>query len=149
MNKLIIKNIGPLKSVAVSLAKYNLFIGPQSSGKSCILKIASYCNWVEKRIEFIHSLYKDEPRIQVLSYDTLTIAFAKKVKANFILRGLRSVRDFEYERDIADLNKQSTGIETILLFTEHQYGCISSSAIRELISYGEDVTQYLPKPQTK
>ena len=51
MNKLIIKNIGPLKSVAVTLAKYNLFIGPQSSGKSCILKIASYCNWVEKRIE--------------------------------------------------------------------------------------------------
>jgi len=51
MNKLIIKNIGPLKSATVSLAKYNLFIGPQSSGKSCILKIASYCNWVEKRIE--------------------------------------------------------------------------------------------------
>ena len=51
MNKLIIKNIGPLKSVAVTFAKYNLFIGPQSSGKSCILKIASYCNWVEKRIE--------------------------------------------------------------------------------------------------
>ena len=51
MNKLVIKNIGPLKSATVNLAKYNLFIGPQSSGKSCILKIASYCNWVEKRIE--------------------------------------------------------------------------------------------------
>ena len=51
MNKLIIKNIGPLKSATVSLSKYNLFVGPQSSGKSCILKIASYCNWVEKRIE--------------------------------------------------------------------------------------------------
>lgn len=51
MNKLIIKNIGPLKSATVNLAKYNLFIGPQSSGKSCILKIASYCKWVEKRIE--------------------------------------------------------------------------------------------------
>lgn len=104
---------------------------------------------VEKRVEFIRSLYKDNPQIEVTSYDTLTIAFAKKVNAQFILRGLRSVRDFEYERDIADLNKQSTGIETILLFTEHQYGCISSSAIRELISYGEDVTKYLPKPQTK
>lgn len=55
MNKLVIKNIGPLKSVAVSLAKYNIFIGPQSSGKSCILKIASYCNWVEKRIELSQS----------------------------------------------------------------------------------------------
>lgn len=55
MNKLTIKNIGPLKSVSVNLAKYNLFIGPQSSGKSCILKIASYCNWVEKRIELSQS----------------------------------------------------------------------------------------------
>ncbi len=51
MNKLIIKNIGPIKSASVNMAKYNLFIGPQSSGKSCILKVASFCNWVEKRIE--------------------------------------------------------------------------------------------------
>ena len=104
---------------------------------------------VEKRVEFIKSLYEKEPRIEVLAYDTLTIAFAQKVHANYTLRGLRSVRDFEYERHIADLNKQSTGIETILLFTEHQYGCISSSAIRELISYGEDVKKYLPKPLEK
>ena len=55
MNKLTIKNIGPLKNVSVSLAKYNLFIGPQSSGKSCILKIASFCNWMEKRIELSQS----------------------------------------------------------------------------------------------
>lgn len=51
MKRLTIKNIGPLTNVFVDFAKYNLFIGPQSSGKSCILKIASYCNWVEKRIE--------------------------------------------------------------------------------------------------
>ena len=51
MKRLTIKNIGPLANVLVDFAKYNLFIGPQSSGKSCILKIASYCNWVEKRIE--------------------------------------------------------------------------------------------------
>lgn len=55
MNRLTIKNIGPLKSASVNLAKYNLFIGPQSSGKSCILKIASFCNWVEKRIELSQS----------------------------------------------------------------------------------------------
>ena len=55
MNKLVIKNIGPLTTVLVDFAKYNLFIGPQSSGKSCILKIASYCNWVEKRIELSQS----------------------------------------------------------------------------------------------
>ena len=55
MNRLTIKNIGPLKSASVNFAKYNLFIGPQSSGKSCILKIASFCNWVEKRIELSQS----------------------------------------------------------------------------------------------
>ena len=51
MKRLTIKNIGPLTTVLVDFAKYNLFIGPQGSGKSCVLKIASYCNWVEKRIE--------------------------------------------------------------------------------------------------
>ena len=55
MKRLTIKNIGPLTNVSVDFAKYNLFIGPQGSGKSCILKIVSYCNWVEKRIELSQS----------------------------------------------------------------------------------------------
>ena len=101
---------------------------------------------VEKRVETIRRIYSREPRISVYSYDTLTTDFARKMGARFILRGLRSVRDFEYERDIAEMNSQITGIETVLLFTEHQYACISSSAIRELISYGKDVSEYLPKP---
>ncbi|MBP3774747.1 MAG: pantetheine-phosphate adenylyltransferase [Bacteroidaceae bacterium] len=99
---------------------------------------------LEQRIETLQRLYKDEPSVEVASYDTLTTDFAKKMNAQFILRGLRSVRDFEYERDIAEMNSQLTGIETVLLFTEHQYACISSSAIRELIAYGKDVSQYLP-----
>ena len=99
---------------------------------------------VEKRLETIRKIYKDEPRIQVESYNTLTTDFAQKMHATFILRGLRSVRDFEYERDIAEMNSHATGIETVLLFTEHQYACISSSAIRELISYDQDVSEYLP-----
>ena len=101
---------------------------------------------VEKRVETIRRIYSREPRISVYSYDTLTTDFARKMGARFILRGLRSVRAFEYERDIAEMNSQITGIETVLLFTEHQYACISSSAIRELISYGKDVSEYLPKP---
>ena len=99
---------------------------------------------LEQRIETLQRLYKDEHSVEVASYDTLTTDFAKKMNAQFILRGLRSVRDFEYERDIAEMNSQLTGIETVLLFTEHQYACISSSAIRELIAYGKDVSQYLP-----
>ncbi|MDD4759294.1 MAG: pantetheine-phosphate adenylyltransferase [Bacteroidaceae bacterium] len=99
---------------------------------------------IDRRMGEIRRIYKDEPRIEVQSYDTLTIDFAKKVRANFILRGLRSVRDFEYERDIAEMNSHISGIETVLLFTEHQYAYVSSSAIRELISYGKDVQEYLP-----
>ncbi len=100
---------------------------------------------VEKRLSDIREVYSDEPKIDVQSYETLTIDFAKKVGAKFILRGLRSVRDFEYERDIAEMNSRISGIETVLLFTEHQYACISSSAVRELIAYGKDVSGYLPK----
>lgn len=99
---------------------------------------------IDRRMSEIRRIYSNEPHIEVQSYDTLTIDFAKKVGANFILRGLRSVRDFEYERDIAEMNSHISGIETVLLFTEHQYACVSSSAIRELISYGKDVKEYLP-----
>lgn len=99
---------------------------------------------IEHRVNEIKRIYEDAPNIEVLCYDTLTIDFAKKVHANFILRGLRSVHDFEYERDIAEMNSRIAGIETVLLFTEHQYACISSSAVRELISYGKDVKEFLP-----
>lgn len=99
---------------------------------------------IEKRIEDIRELYENEPRIRVEAYDKLTHQFATEMGAHFILRGLRSVRDFEYERDIAEMNSQLSGIETIFILTEHQYACVSSSAIRDLIHYGEDVSAYLP-----
>ena len=99
---------------------------------------------IEQRIRTLKELYKNNPKIEIEAYDTLTTLFAQKKNAQFIIRGLRSVRDFEYERDIAQMNKHATGVETLLFFTELQYECISSSAIRELISYGEDVTEYLP-----
>lgn len=101
---------------------------------------------VSQRTEFIKRIYKNEPRIDVLPYDTLTTKFAREVNATFIIRGIRSVRDFEYERDIAEMNKQSTGIETLLLFTDQHYSHISSSFIRELHSYGEDISKFLPQP---
>ena len=73
---------------------------------------------LDKRIEMIRNLYHDETRVKVESYNTLTIKFAEKVGARFILRGIRSVIDFEYERTIADMNRTISGIETFLLFTE-------------------------------
>lgn len=99
----------------------------------------------EERVERIRRLYADEPRISVESYDDLTIDLAKRCGAHFILRGLRSVKDFEYERDVAAMNLRLGGVETVMLFCEDRYSCISSSVVRELISYGKDVSDFLPK----
>lgn len=98
----------------------------------------------DDRVEQIRQLYAYEPRISVEAYTDLTIDFAKRMSASFILRGLRSVKDFEYERDIATMNQRLSGIETVLLFTEPEYSSISSSVVRELISYDKDVSAFLP-----
>lgn len=98
----------------------------------------------ELRRSMIERLYANEPRVRVMTYEGLTTDFAKKVDASFLVRGVRSVADFEFERSIADVNKQLTGIETVLLFTEPQYSSVSSSVVRELLSYGKDVSSFLP-----
>ena len=98
----------------------------------------------EQRVEAIQKVYAAEPRIKVVSYSDLTIDLARREGATFILRGLRSVKDFEYERDIAAMNKRLAGVETVMLFTEAQYSDISSSVVRELIAYGKDVSAFLP-----
>lgn len=100
---------------------------------------------LEKRIEMIRQLYRNEPRVQVEYYDSLTIQFAEKVKAKFILRGIRSVNDFEYEKTIADLNRTISGIETFILFTEPNLTHISSTHVRELLRYGYDVSSFIPE----
>ena len=99
---------------------------------------------LEKRIGMIRDLYRDEPRVKVESYNSLTIKFAEEVGARFILRGIRSVIDFEYEKTIADMNRTISGIETFLLFTEPALSHISSSHVRELLSYGQDVSSFIP-----
>ena len=98
----------------------------------------------EERVQAIREHYRNEPKVRVVSYNDLTIDLARREGAKFILRGLRSVKDFEYERDIANMNHRLSGIETILLFTEPQFSSISSSVVRELIAFGKDVTEFLP-----
>lgn len=100
---------------------------------------------VDKREEMIRDFYKNEPRVKVCSYDCLTIDFVKQVDANFIIRGIRTVKDFEYEETIADINRKLAGIETILLFTEPELTCVSSTIVRELLQYGKDVSQFIPE----
>ena len=95
-------------------------------------------------MERITTLYKDEPRIHVVSYEGLTTDFAQSIGAQFIVRGVRSAIDFEYERNIADVNRMLTGIDTLLLISEPQYAAISSSMVRELAHFGKDIRSYLP-----
>ncbi len=98
----------------------------------------------EKRMEMISKLYKDEPRVRVEAYSDLTIDLAKRMEANFIVRGIRTIKDFEYEETIADINRQLAGMETIFLFTEPGLASVSSGAVRELLSFGKDVSRFLP-----
>lgn len=103
------------------------------------------CLPVAKREQAISDYYRTEPRVSVHSYDCLTVDFAAAVGADVIIRGIRTVKDFEYEETIADLNRKLAGIETILLFTEPELTSISSTAVRELMQYGKDVSRFLPQ----
>lgn len=98
----------------------------------------------EERLQAIRKLYKDNPNVQVDTYEGLTTDYAQRIGADFLLRGVRSVKDFEFERDIAEVNKRLTGIETVLLFTAPEYACISSSVVRELMSHNTNVNDFLP-----
>ena len=100
---------------------------------------------VEKRVDIIRRLYADEPRVKVEAYSGLTVDFAREQGAEFIVRGIRTVKDFEYEEGIADINRKLTGIETIFLFTEPELASVSSSVVRELLHYGKDVSMFLPE----
>ena len=99
---------------------------------------------LDKRIDMIRSLYKDDSRIVVGTYDSLTVDYAKETGSNFIIRGIRSVNDFEYEKTIADMNRTISGIETFVLFTEPNLTHISSTHVRELLRYNHDVSAFTP-----
>ena len=99
-----------------------------------------------ERMMAIQELYSNEPRIEVRPYYGLSIDFAREVGAHFIVKGVRSVKDFEYEREQADMNRLLTNgeVETILLYSEPQFSSISSTMVRELQHFGVDVSPYLP-----
>lgn len=99
---------------------------------------------VEERVKTIRQLYADEPRITVESYTGLTADFAQEHGVTAIIRGVRSVADFEYELQMADVNRQLTGIETVLLPASPQLASISSSIIRELAHFHHDISAFLP-----
>ena len=98
----------------------------------------------ERRIAQISSLYEDNPKVKVVAYEGLTVNAAQQYGARFILRGVRMIQDFEYEKNLAEVNRSLTGIETVLLYTLPEHSHISSSIVRELLSYNCDVSRLLP-----
>ena len=98
----------------------------------------------EERMRTISELYAEEPAIEVKPYHGLAVDFARAENARFIVKGVRSAKDFEYEREQADINRQIAGIETILLFAEPHLSSVSSTMVRELQHFGVDVSQFLP-----
>ena len=100
---------------------------------------------VDERVRAVQELYQAEPRVQVMSYNNLTVDFAKENNAGFILRGVRTMQDYEYELQMADINRMLDGIETVVLFTDNTLSSISSSRVRELHHFGRDISQYLPE----
>ncbi len=104
---------------------------------------------LENRKAWIEEVFTNEPKVRVQTYSGLTVDFCKTVDANFILRGLRTAADFEFEKEIAQVNRiLEAGIETLFLLTEPEYAPISSSLVREVHRYGGDITSMVP-PEVK
>lgn len=104
---------------------------------------------LEKRMQWIKDIFKDEVKVQVESYSGLTVEYCKSKGANFILRGLRTAADFEFERGIGQINRKlSDNIETVFMLTEAQYTPLSSSIVRDVIQHGGDVSEMVP-PEVK
>ena len=100
---------------------------------------------VEERVAAILDVFGDDPRIEVEAYSELTWQAARRLGCTHLLRGVRSTVDFEYERTLADANRNLSGLETVILFTLPEQGFISSSLVRELERYGADTSELLPR----
>ena len=97
-----------------------------------------------ERVEMISELIKDMPRVSVDTFDGLMVEYAKKIKANVVLRGMRSLTDVHYEFKLAMTNRAVAGIETVFVMTSAEYGFTSSTIIREVASLGGDVSNLVP-----
>jgi pantetheine-phosphate adenylyltransferase len=99
----------------------------------------------EQRMEWFKEIYKHEPKVESVVYDGLTVKYCKIIEANFILRGIRYVSDFEYEKTIADANRTlDKNIETIFLTGEPKYTSVASTIVRDIIRNGGDASPFLP-----
>lgn len=100
----------------------------------------------EKREEIVKSIFVNNANVEIQTYQGLTIDFAKKIGATYMVRGIRSASDFEYERAIAQINKSMMpDVETIILLSRPEYSAISSTIVRDILRNNGDVSQFVPK----
>ena len=100
---------------------------------------------LEQRLAWLHVIFAGEPKIEIATFSGLTVDFCKQKNASYILRGLRTAADFEFERGIGQMNKLMVpGIETVFLLCEPEYASLSSSIVRDIIRNGGDVRQFVP-----
>jgi pantetheine-phosphate adenylyltransferase len=100
---------------------------------------------VQERIDMIRHIFKDEPRVQVCSFEGLTVNYAEAIKATVILRGLRAVADFEYEFQMANMNRKlNSSVETLFMMTEAPYFFVSSQNVKEVARFGGDISGIVP-----
>lgn len=101
---------------------------------------------IDERIELIEGVYANEPKIKVMAYDGLTVDFCKSIGASFMLRGIRTVSDFEYECAISQMNQlMQPGVETVFLLTTPELTPVNSTIVRDILNYGGDVSQFVPQ----
>ena len=101
---------------------------------------------LEQRKKWILDIFKDQPKITVAIYNGLTVDFCKKTNAQFMLRGLRTSADFEFERSIAQVNRRlAPEVDTLFILTEAKYTPVSSSIVRDIIRNGGDISEFVPE----
>jgi pantetheine-phosphate adenylyltransferase len=106
---------------------------------------AAYLN-LEKRKEILRAVFADEPKVEVQTYEGLTVEFCKQIDAKYMIRGIRTVSDFEYEKAIAQMNLAlAPDIESIFIVSKPGYSSISSTIVRDIMRNNGDVSQFIPK----
>jgi len=100
---------------------------------------------MEERLEQIRACYIDENRVEVTTYDGMTVECAREHHATVLLRGVRSLTDFEYERLLSDINLKISGIDTVCVFTEPELASIQSNVVRDLLKHHQDVRAFVPE----
>lgn len=101
---------------------------------------------IEKRVEFLENVFSGNPKISVDTYEGLTVDYCKKMGAKFILRGLRTSADFEFERSIGQVNRKLyPEIETVFFLTHPEYTALNSSVVRDILTHGGDPSMFIPE----